>query len=133
LDRISKIFQTVKHRLCSPCTNLRCVRLERIPFWSNTLQEITRTNHTYVEAKGFVDSMHYYERLVDTYNAQKTQPIQMTTSATVADSVTIHVPDEKNRPLLGYSEQLKLAHSRLEDKMQELKRLLQAFLDSSSS
>jgi hypothetical protein len=88
---------------------------------------------TYVEAKGFVDSMHYYERLVDTYNAQKTQPIQMTTSATVADSVTIHVPDEKNRPLLGYSEQLKLAHSRLEDKMQELKRLLQAFLDSSSS
>jgi hypothetical protein len=28
---------------------------------------------TYVEAKGFVDSMRYYERLVDTYNAQKTQ------------------------------------------------------------
>jgi len=81
---------------------------------------------TYVEAKGFVDSMRYYERLVDTYNTQKTQPSVAAYLASVAKDVR---DDQLYRPLLQYSEQLKLDHSRLEEKMEELKRLLQAFLD----
>ena len=89
---------------------------------------------TYVEAKGFVDSMRYYERLVDTYNAQKAQPVQPSSSSAIVASVARDNRDDKiYRPLLEYSEQLKLAHSRLEEKMGELKRLLQAFLDDSSS
>jgi hypothetical protein len=89
---------------------------------------------TYVEAKGFVDSMRYYERLVDTYNAQKAQPVQPSSSSAIVASVARDIRNDKiYRPLLEYSEQLKLAHSRLEEKMGELKRLLQAFLDDSSS
>jgi hypothetical protein len=89
---------------------------------------------TYVEAKGFVDSMRYYERLVDTYNGQKAQPIQSPSSSPLVVSTMRDLRnDQLFRPLLKYSEQLKLAHSRLEDRMEELKSLLQSFLHDCSS
>jgi hypothetical protein len=85
---------------------------------------------TYVEAKGFVDSMRYYERLVDTYNTEKRQPSVAAYLALTAKEVR---DDPLYRPLLQHSALLKLDYSRLEEKMEELKRLLQAFLDDSSS
>jgi len=82
---------------------------------------------TYVEAKGFVDSMRYYERLVDTYNAQTAQPIAPTTP--VAASIIRGIRDNKfYGSLVHYSKQLKLTHSRLEAKTEVLKGLLQNFL-----
>lgn len=80
---------------------------------------------TYVEAKGFVDSMRYYERLVDTYNTEKRQPSVATYLASVAKDVR---DDQLYRPLLKHSALLRLDYSRLEEKMEELKRLLQIWL-----
>jgi hypothetical protein len=74
--------------------------------------------------------MRYYEKLVDTYNTQKMQSSLPVHLAILARDVR---DDKLYRPLLAHSEQLKLDHSRLEEKMAELKRLLQAFLDDSSS
>ena len=81
---------------------------------------------TYIEAKGFVDSMRYYERLVDIYNEQKAQPVQA--PPTVSSAIRIGRDLTLYQPLLDYSKQLQLAYSRLETKMADLKGLLQAFL-----
>jgi hypothetical protein len=85
-----------------------------------------------VEAKGFVDSMHYYERMVTVYDAY----IQnMTTEESIANSLERKIfagPSRKQRnydKLKTYSQNLKRAHYMLETKVQKLKASLQAYLD----
>ncbi len=99
---------------------------------------------TYIEAKGFVDSMRYYERLVDAYNEQKELPVQTSgpvqtggsmesAGASISNQIgasvaNLHRLKKLHRTLVDYSKQLKLAHSRLETKVENLKGLLQTFL-----
>jgi hypothetical protein len=133
LDRTLEIFQTVT-AIVFPLQQSYFVvfdssahLLGRIPDIKLREQIIT----TYTEAKGFVDSMRYYERLVDSYNRQKTQPVQTAQQKFV--SVLKPVRDAKlYAPLVVYSNQLKVAHARSEDRLRELRQLLKAFLDTPS-
>jgi hypothetical protein len=84
---------------------------------------------TYVEAKGLVDSLHYYERLVEEYNA-------IPQSSPIADSISgvTHFPinsaaTRKFSELVEYTKALKEAHSRLEDKVFRVQAALRAYLN----
>jgi hypothetical protein len=72
---------------------------------------------TYVEAKGFVDSMRYYERLVTKYKADRRAP----PLSVVSDS-------EAYIEIINYSAQLKKAHAMLEAKVNALQDPMRAFL-----
>ena len=68
---------------------------------------------TYVEAKGFVDSLHHYEHLVGEYNVGEIDSASML----------------KFSQLVEYSQVLKETHCRLETKFKALQDSLQAYLD----
>ena len=73
---------------------------------------------TYIEAKGFIDSMHYYERLVTDYESRpESSPFSMRSDA------------EAYSEIVSYSAQLKQGHVILEAKVNVLKERLQAYLD----
>jgi hypothetical protein len=73
---------------------------------------------TYVEAKGFVDSMRYYERLVIKYKADRKTP-----------SLTVISDSEAYTEIVDYSAQLKKAHAMLETKIKALQQPLRAYLE----
>ena len=75
---------------------------------------------TYIEAKGFVDSLHYYERLVANYKANPDLP-----------AMSIRTDGETYKEILYYSLQLKKAHALLEPKVKGLQDSLRAYLDCS--
>lgn len=86
----------------------------------------------YVEAKGFVDSMQHYERMVTSYDdywqtmtvQQRAQEVLVSVDSSQGPSRGQILTDN----LKGYSRKLKTAYSLLQAKAQKLKSPLQAYL-----
>jgi hypothetical protein len=80
---------------------------------------------TYIAAKGLVDALHYYERLIAEYNAMPESPPIAGATHLAINSASIR----KYSELLAYTKALQEGHLRLEAEVNALQAPLRAYLD----